>query len=111
LQNSSQEYKCKDDQHHRELQFEIQDKVIAHLNKERFPRGTNNKLKMKKIIPCKILRKFDANTYEIELADDVGILPIFNVSDLYPYRRDEIEGLVDQETIQWEKQMPITEKP
>jgi hypothetical protein len=91
LQNSSQEYKRRVDQHRRELQFEVGDQVLAHLKKERFPRGTYNKLKMKKIGPCKILRKFDANAYEIELPDDVGISPIFNISDLYPYREDEQE--------------------
>ena len=42
---------------------------------------------MKKIGPCKILRKFDANSYEIEFLEDVGISPIFNVSDLYPYKK------------------------
>jgi hypothetical protein len=62
---------------------------------------------MKKIGPCKILRKFDANAYDIELPDDVGISPIFNISDLYPYREDDTEGLEYQEKIQWEKQMPI----
>jgi hypothetical protein len=66
---------------------------------------------MKKIGPCKILRKFDANTYEIELPDGVGISPIFNVSDLYPYMNDDIWGLEDKEKVQWEKQMPIAEKP
>jgi hypothetical protein len=44
---------------------------------------------MKKIGPSKILRKFDANTYEIELLNGVGISPIFNVADLYPYRNDD----------------------
>jgi hypothetical protein len=61
-----------------------------------FPRGTYNNLKMKKIGPCNILRKFDANAYDIELPDDVGIFPIFNISDLYPYREDDIERSEDQ---------------
>jgi hypothetical protein len=46
---------------------------------------------MKKIGPCKILRKFVANAYEIELPKDVGISPILNVVDLFPYRMDDTE--------------------
>jgi hypothetical protein len=88
LQNTSQEYKRRVDQHRRELQFEVGDQILADLKKERFPRGTNNKVRMKKIGPCKILRKFDANSYEIELPDDVGISPIFNISYLYSYKED-----------------------
>jgi hypothetical protein len=44
---------------------------------------------MKNIGPCKIIGKFGANTYEIELPDGVEISPIFNVADLYPYRAEE----------------------
>ena len=89
MKNSSQEYKCRADQHRRQLQFEVGDLILAHLRKERFSKGTYNKLKMKKIGPCKVLKKFGANYYEIELPDRIRISPIFNVLDLYPYKFEE----------------------
>jgi hypothetical protein len=80
---------------------------IAHIRKERFPRGTYNKMKLKKIVPCKILRKNDENSYEIELLENVGISPIFNISDMYPYREYDTKGLEDQKEIQWKKKMLV----
>jgi hypothetical protein len=111
LQSSSQEYKWRADQHRRELQFEVGDLILAHLRKERFPRGTYNKLKMKKIGLCRVIRKFGANTYEIELPDGIGISSIFNVADLYPYRDEEIGAEDKQTEVQWTKQMPVAKMP
>jgi hypothetical protein len=111
LKRSNGEYKRRFDQHRRKIQFEVGDQVIAQIRKDRFPRVTYNKLNMKKIGPCKILRKFGENVYEIELPEDVGISPIFNIADLYPYREDGTGGPEDQKEIQWKKNMPVAENP
>ena len=75
----------------REIQFKVGDLVLAHLRMERFIRGEYNKLKLKKVGPCKILRKFSANSYELELLAGVDVFPIFSVADLYPYRGDVVK--------------------
>jgi hypothetical protein len=47
----------------------------------------------------------------LSFQNNVGISSIFNVADVYPYRRDDAGELEDQKEIQWEKQMPTAEKP
>ena len=60
---------------------------------------------MKKIGPLKILHKFGNNAYEVELPPDIGISPIFNVCDFFPYKGTHIatdhHTLADVEGVDW----------
>ena len=49
------------------------------MRKEIFPKGDYNKLEMKTIGLCRILIRFFANAYELEIPTRIGISPIFNV--------------------------------
>jgi hypothetical protein len=39
----------------------------------------------------------------------VGISPIFNIEDMYPYREDGERGEENQKEVQWVKPMPVAE--
>ena len=62
---------------------------MAHLRKEQFTRGTYNKLKYKKIRPCRILKKISDKDYHLELPDKFDISPTFNIHDLYEFHEGE----------------------
>lgn len=65
---------------------------------------------MKKIGPCKVVRKFGQNAYEIELPPGVAISHIFNVADLYPFKGSvntgEEAGAAGVEDEEWIKDLP-----
>ena len=111
LHESVGKYKWRADLKRREVNFQIRDLVMAYLKNERFRKGDYNKLKLKKIGPCKILRKFSANAYELELPCDLQISPIFNVSNLYHFKEScvQTEEMISREDgsfIYWQGQLP-----
>jgi hypothetical protein len=67
---------------------------------------------MKKIGLCRVLKKLGENAYEIELSNEIGISLTFNVSDLYPYKAEEVGAANnEQPEIQWQKKMLIAKNP
>jgi hypothetical protein len=45
------------------------------------------------------------------LPEGIGISPIFNISDLCPYRAKEVDTGIEEPVIQWQKQLPVAQKP
>ena len=95
MQKRNSKYKQREVIKEREVNFEVADMVLAHLRKETFPKMEYKMLKFKKTRPCRIVKKFLANPYKIELPEGVSISPIFNVEDLYKYKEGETIDEVD----------------
>ena len=91
----------------------VQGKSRFQKKRDKFPEGEYNKMKMKKIGLCRVLRKFSANAYEVDMPTGVGISPIFNVTDLYPYVTGDTatftKGEDPIENLQWVRQMLVAQ--
>jgi hypothetical protein len=55
------------------------------------------------------MRRFGENAYELELPEDLGLSPIFNIIDLYPYKKDGYEISEYKGRISWDKQTLVAE--
>ena len=86
---SNEKYKRSADSKRRNVTFDEGDLVYAVLTKDRFPMGTYNKLKARKIGPVKILNRINENAYQLELPENVYTSDVFNVKHLVPYYGDE----------------------
>ena len=105
---------AKADLKRRNVQFQVGNMVMVHLNKDRLPRGSHTKLMMKKIGPCEIFEKYGENAYKVALPPDVAISPIFNVSDLTLYKGSNKEvgtEATTHESNDWIQEFPSKEKP
>ncbi|KAK0576545.1 hypothetical protein LWI29_019351 [Acer saccharum] len=85
LDESNSRYKAAADSHRRFKDFQEGDLVMVFLRRDRFPEGTYNKLRARKVGPCRILRKISDNAYTVELPVDLTISNTFDVADLFPY--------------------------
>ena len=70
-------------------------------------------MNMKKIGPCRIVKNILANSYELEIPTGVGISPIFNEVDLYPYVAGDTRIFTRAEDptkyLQWIAQILVTQ--
>ena len=59
------------------------------MRKERFPAKRRNKLSPRGDGPFRVLEKINNNEYKLELPDEYGINPTFNIADLTLYEKDQ----------------------
>lgn len=71
--------------------FEEGDLVWLHLRKEGFPVQRHSKLSPRGDGPFKVKKKVSDNAYVLELSKEYGVSPVFNVGDLTPYEKGDLQ--------------------
>ncbi|XP_052724926.1 uncharacterized protein LOC128194132 [Vigna angularis] len=85
IQQQNEKYAKSHNKGRREVIFNEGDLVWLHLRKERFPNLRKSKLNPRGDGPFKVLRRINNNAYQLDLPQEYGIHPTFNVSDLMPF--------------------------
>ncbi|KAI9174969.1 hypothetical protein LWI28_025455 [Acer negundo] len=99
---SNDNYKLVVEVHRRPLEFGEGDFVMVHICPARFPPHSVKKLHAHAIGPFRVLKRLGSNAYLLDLPADLTISPMFNVSDLYPYRAnhvDQVEQILDDRLV------------
>jgi len=65
--------------------FKVGDQVMIYLRKERLLARYHDKLRQKRYGPFKVFKRINANTYVIDLPDNMNISKTFNVADISAY--------------------------
>jgi hypothetical protein len=89
LEAQNQKYKQLADCKRRQQSFQVGDKVMVYLRKERLPLDIKGKLRQRKYGPFSILRKINDNAYVIDLPAEMGISSTLNVADLALYHPEQ----------------------
>ena len=63
----------------------------AILTKDHFPIGEYNRLAAHKIGPIEIVKKINANTYQLKLPNHIKTSDVFNIKHLVPFIDDSSE--------------------
>jgi hypothetical protein len=81
LEASNQKYKQLADKR-RPMLFEVGDRVMVYLRKERLPGGVHGELRQRKYGPFSILKKISDNAYGVDLPREMNISNTFNMVDI-----------------------------
>jgi hypothetical protein len=91
IEKMTEKYRVAGSKGKREVKLEPGDLVWLYLRKDRFPELRKSKLMPRANGPFKIIEKINDNAYKLELPLEFGVSPTFNISDLRPYMREEVD--------------------